>query len=273
MLDIMSQAKNAMQAYSTKLQAITSNISNLSVPGYKRTDITFEEMYSRMIKSATSPDSGTGNSGGTNSVQTGGSAGVASSNIDFTVGQMQGGGNLDVGISDPGKLFIVSPDGGKTFLYTRAGEFQVLNNKLVTSSGQQVYGFRTSGGISSNSLEAIDLSSTAYDSASLTFDVNGVLTDKNGSLSFQLALTTFPNLSGLQYTDGTSFAQSLASGSAAQPFAPTGGIIVPKSKEASNVQYTSEVIDSIEIQRALDANLTVVRLVSDVIANFISKLG
>ena len=76
MLDIMSQAKDAIEAYDTRLKAITSNITKVAVPGYKRTEVSFEDIYNKLIHSGTASSSA-GNEGGSNPYQLGGSVGIA----------------------------------------------------------------------------------------------------------------------------------------------------------------------------------------------------
>jgi flagellar hook protein FlgE len=74
---------------------------------------------------------------------------------------------------------------------------------------------------------------------------------------------------------GTAFAESSASGSAYAPQSPGGvvGSIKPGMVEQSNVNYLSETIDALEYQRAMSGNLTILRMASDMISNFISKLS
>jgi flagellar hook protein FlgE len=280
MFDVMSQAKNAMESYSTKLKAITANITNMSVQGYKRTDISFEDVFSKLISEG-QPANMMNGEGGTNPTQYGGTAAISSASIDFTGGGTTTGSKSDMFLKDSTKLFIVSPDGGPTKYYTRAGAFDFIDNKLVTKRGYQVYGFRSG----SSSLSPIDLTGIKYSSTeNLTWDENGNLidvypdpADPEASLTtvlpFRIAVTSFQNLSGLRYVDGTNFEETISSGSPLSPTDPGTGGVSPKLVEASNVVYTSEVVDSMEIQRALDAALTVIKMANDTITAFINKLS
>lgn len=281
MFDVMSQAKNAMEAYSTKLRAITANITNMSVSGYKRTDISFETLFSKLIGNGTSA-SMTDNSGGTNPVQLGGTAAIAASSIDFSMGSFAPGSNSDLGLTESNKLFITSNDGGSSFLYSRSGEFQVdpYTHKLVTKTGAQVYGFRRTSGVDSTSIEPIDMTGLTYNAADLTWNEDGIMYSYwdleagtyGDPLPWRIAVTSFNNPSGLTYRDATTFAESLSSGPASRPMT-AAGIAVPRKREGSNVTYTSEVVDSMEIQRALDASLTVIKMANDTITGFINKLS
>ncbi len=276
MLDVMSQVKDAIEAYSTRLRAISSNITNLQVTGYKRSDVAFETIYSKLISQGTSGVSSDGE-GGTNPMQIAGSVGISGTSVDFRQGDIASGSNLDLAINGDG-LFAVSPDDGQTMLYTRNGEFQIVDNKLVTKSGMQVYGIRGNNG----SLEPIDISGLNVPSnTDLTFDQTGNLVtwydQTSGTygdkLPFKIALVNFNNPSGLQYADNSAFAETAASGNASAAFAPESGGINRASKESSNVVYTSELVDSMEIQRAMSSVQTVLKLMNDTISSFISKLG
>ena len=281
MFDVMSQARNAMESYSSKLRAITANISNVQVEGYKRTDVSFQSMFSNLISPGTAAFMGT-EGGGTNPLQTGGTVAVADSSIDFTIGQFVDGKQIDAALRIQGAMFMVSPDGGNTVWYTRNGSFKIINDSLVTDNGMQVYGFKMINGVSSQRIEPISLAGTDYGDASLlTWDERGVLrayynseTEEYGAeLPYQLAYTTFKNPSGLRYENATTFSESLASGQPSDPKAPPNGSVSPRRKEQSNVTYTSEVVDSIEMQRALDAVMTVIKMANDTITAFINKMG
>ncbi len=281
MFDVMSQAKNAMESYSTKLKAISANISNLQVTGYKRTDVSFQNLFSKLVSPGTSAFEN-GNEGGTNPLQVGGTVAISSSSVDFKQGTFSDGANIDIGVNDGSRLFIASADGGNTFWYTKSGEFQIVNNKLYTKSGYQVYGFKRTSGTTSTQLEAIDLSNVPYtDVTKITWDDNGVMRDSydeetkvyGKELPYQIATASFKNPSGLKYENGTMFSETLASGQPSSPSVPLTGTVYPRKREQSNVVYTSEIVDSLETQRALDATMTVIRMANDTITQFINKLS
>lgn len=279
MFDVMSQAKNAMEAYTARLKAISANISNVQVDGYKRTDISFQNLFSQLISPGTAAYMNS-NNGGTNPLQIGGTVAIADSTIDFSNGETVEGNQLDIAIGLPGAMFIVSPDGGKTFRYTRNGNFQIINNRVVTDTGMQLYGFRTSNGVANQKLDPIDLTGFNYTATLLSWDESGFLrlynpeTKEYGpSLPYQIGYTTFRNPSGLRYENATTFAETQASGPPSAAQVPTTGLLYPRKKEKSNVVYSSEVVDSIEVQRALDSVMSVIKMANDSITAFINKLG
>jgi len=265
MLDMMSQAKNAIEAYNTALRASSSNIANMNVTGYKRLDVSFQSVFERVLSRGTAAYN---NVGGTNPRQYGQGMALSSVSVDFSAGERIEGGNLDLLIQGNG-LFIVSPDGGNSFLYTRAGNFEIINGNL-TSNGMQVYGLNNSGGL-------VPISNLSGSSQDYSWDSEGRLLYQGNPAGYQIALTYFSNPGGMAQAQGTTFAETPASGSSASPLAPGSssavGTIVPKYLEQSNVFYLGETLDALEIQRAMSGNLTIVRMASDMISQFISKLS
>jgi flagellar hook protein FlgE len=279
MLDILTKAKNAIEAYNSQLRINSSNIANMSVPGYKRMNISFQTIFENVLNGGTPAEDGVG---GTNPIQFGSSVGIGNIGIDFSQGTMSEGQHLDVGVNGAG-LFIVSPDDGSTKLYTRSGKFNIDNEgNLKTADGMQVYGFKGGGLVPIKGLTAYtndDTLSWTNDGRLVVFNVG---TDGSVDYSsvaidtgYSIALTNFDNPSGLTQSYGNTFTESAASGPA-QAFrnADQGfGSVSPRSFEQSNVFYTSEIIDSMEAQRAMSGNLTMVRMISDEITNFINRIS
>ncbi len=283
----MTRAKNAIEAYNSQLAINSSNIANMSAPGYKAMKISFQTIYENLINQGTAAS---GDIGGTNPTQFGSSVAIGNTSLDFSQGAITSGGNLDLAINGQG-LFIVSPDGGTTKLYSRDGQFAVDSaGNLTTSTGMQVYGLRNGSlipitGLSSypsgqlswtNDGQLVEFNykintSTNLPDPTLGIDTSSVL-KKTG---FMIALTAFNNPSGLVQASGSAFAESPASGAPLANQAPgsTYGSVSPGQYEQSNVFYTGEVIDSLEAQRAMSGNLTILRMISDEISNFISKIS
>ena len=299
MLDIMTSAANAIESYNSRLRATSANITNMSVTGYKRMTVSFETVLNNIYKDGTSA---TNTEGGTNPWQSGGSVAIANTGLDFSQGDSQTStGPFGLYIQGRG-LFVVSKDDGKTYQYTRAGDFTVDSNRnLVSASGLKVYGFARNNGMTSSNLVPIDLSDKpttikgksgidglTYD-YTLSFDDQGILRyyrtvdatkgtieylPETGS-TYQIALSTFNNSAGLTMVDGTTYAESAASGPADTPVAPggTAGTVLPRTIEASNVFYITETVDAMETQRAMSGSLTVIKMISDTISQFINKVS
>jgi flagellar hook protein FlgE len=283
MLDIFSQAKNAIEAYNEKLRVTSVNIANSAVTGFKRLDVSFQSVFNRVLGKGSAADTSS-NQGGTNPLQTGGSVAIANVGVDFSQGDLTEGTNLDMAIVGTG-MFIVSPDSGTTNYYTRSGKFYIdANQNLVTASGMQLYGFARSGGVTNTgTLVPISLAGQTYTATAVTFDANGVMRQSfnaatgtyGAELPFQIGITTFNNLSGLEQVSGTAFAETIASGTPLTARAPGSafGTVTPRNLEQSNVFYIGETIDAMEIQRAMSGALTIVKMVNDTISNFVSRVG
>lgn len=288
MLDIMIQAKNSIEAYNTALRIYSSNIGKMNVIGSKRLTISFQEVFERVLRKGTASLSFEGR-GGTNPVQLGGGSTIGGIGIDFSQGALTEGRNLDLAVVGQG-LFIVSPDEGESYLYTRAGNFYFdSEGYLRTNTGMQVYGYDASGGTATGDIIPIFVDPLTYNKNLITWTDDGILAEfpddgyGNPDLTAaptpicQIALTYFPNPGGLEEAEGTSFRETLASGEPIDPTTPGLGSLVgsvsPRKLEQSNVFYLEETINSLEAQRAMSGSLTLIRLASDTISQFINRLS
>jgi len=271
MLDVMSQAKNAIEAYNEALKVTSTNIANMNVAGYKKVDVSFQSIFEKMINQGTAAE---GNMGGTNPKQFGQGMSIANTSINFSNGEYTQATPLDLAIQGNG-LFILSPDGGDSFLYTRMGNFQVDNAYNLTSNGMQVYGFNSSGNVVPISAlpsgNKQDYKWTA--DGALQYTADGGTTYTN--TGYSIALTYFANPSGLAQAQGTTFAETTSSGPAATAQLPGSqvGSLQTGYVEQSNVFYLGETITALELQRAMSGNLSMLKLASDLINSFIQKLG
>lgn len=268
MFNIMQQAQNAIEAYNAVFEIHSANIANMNVTGYKRLDASFQSILDSLLRPGT-PASAFSNLGGTNPVQEGQGVALAGTFIDFSQGSATTtNNNTDLYIQGQG-LFIVSNDGGSTYQYTRAGQFYKSNGSLVTDKGMQVYGLDNSGVVVPITGLTGALTDYSWDEGTGELQLNGVAT------GYRIAMTYFDNPNGLLQTSGTTFKESLASGSPATPITVGGsaGSIKKATLEQSNVFYLGESLDSLDIQRAMNANLTTIKSASDMISEFINKLG
>jgi flagellar hook protein FlgE len=136
MMRSISSALAGMKVQQTKLDVISNNIANIDTVGYKSSRVTFADVISQTLKSASAP----GTTGGTNPMQIG--LGVIVSSIDMNTSQ---GGlsftglNTDVAIQGKG-WFIVEKEGN--IGYTRAGNFSIDGEgNVVSANGWKVLGW------------------------------------------------------------------------------------------------------------------------------------
>jgi len=129
---------SGLTANLTNLDVIGNNIANSNTVGFKSGRVTFTEMLTQTIRSASRPVSG--GLGGTNPQQIGLGTRVGSIDTNFNQGNFQSTGKkTDLAIQGPG-FFILSD--GSTNVFTRAGIFGLdSENTLVNpSTGHRVQG-------------------------------------------------------------------------------------------------------------------------------------
>ncbi len=123
------------------IDTIGNNVANVNTTGFKSSRALFETLLFHTIEGGTRPDQ---NQGGTNPVQVGYGAGLATTQRSFAQGTFQQTGVPSDLAVDGNGFFIVnaSPD---VQVYTRDGAFQLnTENVLVTASGGFVQGFAAS---------------------------------------------------------------------------------------------------------------------------------
>ncbi len=111
---------SGLQAHQIAMDVEGNNIANVNTTGFKYSRANFSDMLSQTTKIATAPQ---GNSGGKNPQQVGLGTQVNSITKIFSQGSVQTTDkNTDLAIQGNG-FFVVSDDAGKTYKYTRNGDF------------------------------------------------------------------------------------------------------------------------------------------------------
>jgi flagellar hook protein FlgE len=151
---------SGLSANLTNLDVIGNNIANSNTVGFKTGRVTFNEMLTQTMKSASRPVSG--GLGGTNAQQVGLGTMVGSIDTNFSQGNFQTTGKkTDLAIQGAG--FFIMNDGNSN-VYTRAGIFGLdASNVLVNpSTGLKVQGVMadSSGEIGSGAMSDIFIDPT-----------------------------------------------------------------------------------------------------------------
>ena len=143
MISSMMAGISGLKVHQTRMDVIANNIANVNTAGYKASRVTFREIYSRTLTSATAPDPETG-VGGTNPTQIGLGVGLNAITLNYTNGSIETTDNpLDVAIDGDG-FFIAKTSPIGEFFFTIAGSFGVDKmGNLVTSDGAQIYGWQS----------------------------------------------------------------------------------------------------------------------------------
>lgn len=109
-----------LQAHQIAIDVEGNNIANVNTTGFKYSRANFSDLLSQTAKIATAPQ---GELGGKNSMQIGLGTQISSVTKIFKQGSVQTiDKNTDLAIQGDG-FFVISPDGGKTYKYTRNGDF------------------------------------------------------------------------------------------------------------------------------------------------------
>lgn len=133
MLRSMFSGVSGLRLHQTKMDVIGNNIANVNTVAFKGSRVTFNDIFSQTIRSASAPvDTSTGR-GGTNPYQVG--LGVAMASIDIM--QINGGPQRTDKATDlaiEGSGFFAVTDGISTY-YTRAGNFDIDGSGYLAAPG------------------------------------------------------------------------------------------------------------------------------------------
>lgn len=135
----MFSAVSGLKAHQTRMDVSGNNISNVNTAGYKSQRVTFSDVFSQTISSATSASDDTGR-GGINAMQVGLGVNVASIDMLMTQGSSQRTDNpFDVMVTGSGFL-VVGDSTGQYF--TRNGALRLDDSgNLVIPNGMKVQGW------------------------------------------------------------------------------------------------------------------------------------
>jgi len=122
-----------LNAHQIAMDVEGNNIANVNTNGFKYSRANFSDLLSQTSKIATAPQ---GTMGGKNPMQVGLGTEISSVTRMFSQGSIQTTSkNTDLAIQGNG-FFVVSPDGGKTYKYTRSGDFVFdANGNFVNNQG------------------------------------------------------------------------------------------------------------------------------------------
>lgn len=139
MMRALFSGVTGLRAHQTKMDVIGNNIANVNTTGFKRSTVTFADLFSETTSGASGAQ---GEIGGINAQQIGLGAMVGAIAMNHNPGSAQYTGNpLDFAIEGDGFFMVQTPEGVQ---FTRAGNFDVDHDgNLVTRSGYYVLGYPT----------------------------------------------------------------------------------------------------------------------------------
>jgi flagellar hook protein FlgE len=190
MMRALFSGVTGLKSHQTRMDVIGNNISNVNTLGFKKSSVTFADLYSDTISSASAPS---GTSGGTNAKQVGLGVAVSSVVINHTPGAASYTGNaLDLTIDGDGFFIVKTADGNK---YTRSGNFNLSSSgSLVDAGGNYVQCYNSvwkegdAGTATSTGID--DESSTYFENFAYTPAAATVKTMDSGTYTFELDETT-----------------------------------------------------------------------------------
>ncbi|MCF6460541.1 flagellar hook protein FlgE [Clostridium sp. Cult3] len=140
MMRSMYAGVSGLRVHQNKMDVIGNNIANVNTIGYKKNTMTFQEVFSQVIRGASAPQGGRG---GTNPQQIGLGVNIGSINTIHTKGPAQRTDNPEDLMIDGEGFFVVSDDTNfENRYYTRAGNFTLdRDGNLVTADGYKVLGY------------------------------------------------------------------------------------------------------------------------------------
>lgn len=258
---LFSIGLSGLSAFSTGLEAISTNIANSQTTGYKRVRTDFADLIPTDAPS-------TGQSTSAGALGTGVTA-VSRHLVNEQGAITRTNTTTNIAVGGDG-FFVVSNEasGAAPFLFTRAGDFHpdALGN-LVNSGGYYLQGTAagsTGRAGSLQSLQTVNLNRTPAGADPATLgDLTGVDIDADGTVIgryssgqshtlFRIPLALFVNADGLEAAERTAFRNSTLSGEPRLSAARSGraGAIEGSALEISAVDIGQEFSTLISTQRA-----------------------
>lgn len=247
MLRAFSTSATGMAAQQTMVDVIANNLANINTTGFKKSQVSFQDLlYIKLKNAGAEVVSGLNSPSG---LEVGSGVRTAATVRVYTGGELQSTERpLDIAITGDGFLQVSMPNGD--IKYTRDGSLQTnADGELVTSTGYRIE-------------PAISIPT---DITSLDIGKDGSInvTDSAGTQSVvgTIELARFPNPSGLSAEGENLLAATEASGTATTGTAGDSGFGIIQSGflEKSNVQMITELVNLITAQRAYETNSRAIR--------------
>jgi flagellar basal-body rod protein FlgG len=217
---VIQMARSSILANMSNLDVVSNNLANINTTGYKSARLNFQELMDENNK---------------NGVQ------QSSTQSIFTQGSVSYTGNaLDLMISGHG-FFAVEQTNGE-IAYTRDGSFSVdSDGTIVDSAGNHL--------VWDGTVPAETTDFEVNSEGTIRAYVNGAWQDLG-----QIQIYEFNNPSGLRIVGDNLRTETEESGTAIEglPTAEGFGSIISESLESSNVDYATELVRMVTLQRSFE---------------------
>jgi flagellar basal-body rod protein FlgG len=243
------------------LDVIAHNLANVNTAGFKRSEVSFEDLLYVTLRTPGAVDA----SGNTSAagLQIGSGAAAVATTAQHTQGTIEPTGrDLDVAIDGEGFFLVTTASGDQ--LFTRTGSFKFDSDRnIVTAEGY-----------------SLGLSTVQADADQIQIQSDGTVLARvpGATTTFQdlgtLQLYRFANPSGLEAVGGNYYKEMPSSGTAtaANPGDNGAGRLKAGYLERSNVDVVSELIRMIMAQRAYEVNSRAIKA-GDEMLSVSSRLG
>jgi flagellar basal-body rod protein FlgG len=244
MIRSLYTAASGMKANQMFVDNISNNLANVSVSGFKKSRMEFEDLIYQTVK----PAGGESAEGVQQPVgiQIGlGTRSVTASKI-FTQGSLEMTGNPhDLAIEGDGFFQVKMADG--SIAYTRTGSFKVNSEGAIVNSAGQYLEPPITVPLGIQGDIKIDTSGKVFVSMTLDQEMEQI---------GQLELARFVNNQGLSSLGGNLYSETSASGrpTIGFPGEENIGTVRAQFLEMSNVQMVEEMVSMIVAQRAYEVS-------------------
>ncbi|MCA8980867.1 MAG: flagellar hook basal-body protein [Planctomycetes bacterium] len=213
-----------MRTSQTRMEAITTNLSNLSTPGYKKVGTS--------VRAFQVP----GQPVGANEL-------VTRVQVDFVQGNLQASSNpYHLGLQGPGFFAVEGLDGE---LYTRRGTFRVDDQGVLQTDEGFPIAWQGRGG----KIDAVG--------APVTIDGSGVVRQGNNNIG-TLRIVDFDRPDKLEQIGGGYFQATPETRET-----PTEAVIYQSTLETSNVAGVEELVNMINVQRSFESATQMMKMVDE----------
>ncbi len=251
-MSFFSVPLSGLNASQSALQAVSSNLANVSTDGYKDQNVTFSDVFAQtgIVNGAKDP------------IQAGGGVTTASTTSNFTDGPTTATNiNTNAALKGPG-FFVVRQGSGQE-AYSRAGDFTTDSaGQLVAPDGSLVLGYPAVNGVVNTTAPLQPLTvgtgqispaaATSNFSASVNLDASAAVGDNSANSTVNL----YDSL-GNQHTLQVTYTKTAANTWTYSATVPSKDLAAPASATAPNQQVASGTLSfdtSGNLTAPVDAN-------------------
>jgi flagellar hook protein FlgE len=251
MMRSLYSAVSGLQAHQIKMDVVGNNIANVNTIGFKKGQVTFQDMLSQTLNSGMNlKQVGTGVVvGAINNIHSQGAASTTGNTTDLLI---------------QGQGYFTLTDGTNNF-YCRAGAFSIdsVGNLVNTTNGMKVCDHNGAAITIAGSNIAI-----ASDG---TISYNDAVTGNPTIYGSKIGISTFSNPGGLEKNGDNMYSKTVSSGPAVSTTPGTNaGTLISGALEMSNVDLAQEFVDMIITQRGFQANAKTIRSADEMLQELLS---